>query len=148
MIKSIAIGMVAALAVAGSAAAQQPYVPRNYEKGPVTLVQEFRIAPGKFNAFMVDYAANQRRALEIGKAKDGILSYGVSQLITRREADPNVITVITFKNLAAYDRSFERADATAVEVYGSLQKASEAAAARAQYTTLINSRLYQGLTIK
>ncbi len=135
-----------ALVVAAPAAAQ--YVPRNYEKGPVTLVQEYRIAPGKFNAFMQDFAANQRRGLEIGKKNDGILDYGVAQLITRREGDPNVVTTITFKNLTAYDRSFQRADETAVAVYGSLEKANEAAAARGAYTTLLNSRLYQGLQIK
>lgn len=138
-----ALALAATVAVATSAYAQ--YVPRNYEKGPVTLVQEFQIAPGKLNAFMVDYANNQRPGLEIGKKVGGILGYGVSTPITRRAGEPNVYSIITFKDLASYDRSFERADQTAIAVYGSLEKANEAAAARGQYATLISSRLLQGL---
>lgn len=147
MLRVTMAGAFAALALAGSAAAQT-YVARNFDKGPVTLVQEWRIAPGKMNAFMADFATNQRKGLEIGKAKDGILNYGAATLIGRREGEPNLITTITFKNLAAYDRSFDRADATAVEVYGSLEKAAAAGAERGQMATQIASRLYQGLVIK
>jgi hypothetical protein len=145
MMKSMLIALAAILCSATSAMAQP--VPRNYDKESVTLVQEYRIAPGKLNAFMVDWATNQRAGLEIGKKVGGILGYGVSLPITRRPDEPNVYTIITFKDLAAYDRSFERADQTATTVYGSLEKASAAAAKRGEYTTLISSRLLQNLKI-
>jgi hypothetical protein len=138
---------LAALAVSATSAVAQ-YVPRNYDKGPVTLVQEYQIAPGKLNTFMQDYATNQRPGLEIGKKVGGILSYGVATPIARRSGDPNVYSTIVFKDLASYDRSFERADQTAITVYGSLEKASEAAAKRGEYATLVSSRLLQGLAVK
>src|SRR4051794_1185630 len=94
---------IAALLLSATAAAAQ-YVPRNYEKGPVTLVQEWQVAPGKMNAFMQDYATNQRAGLEIGKKVGGILSYGVATNIARRQGEPNVYTIITFKDLTSYDR--------------------------------------------
>ena len=146
MLKSLMIALVATLASATAAMAQ--YVPRNYDKGPVTLVQEIKIAPGKLNAFMQDYATNQKAGLEIGKKTGGILSYGVSLPITRREGEPNLYAIIVFKDLASYDRSFERADQTAIEVYGSLEKAAAAATARSEYATVISSRLLQGLVLK
>jgi hypothetical protein len=140
---------LAVAAVATSSASAQPasgqYVARNYDKGAVTLVQEYQIAPGKLNAFMQDYAANQIPGLEIGKKVGGVLSYGVSTPITRRPGEPNVYSIITFKDLASYDRSYERADQTNIAVYGSLEKANAAAARRGEYATLISSRLLQGL---
>ena len=145
MIRSMIIALGAILLSATSAMAQ--LVPRNYDKESVTLVQEFQIAPGKFNAFMQDYATNQRAGLEIGKKVGGILGYGVSTPITRRPGEPNVYVIITFKDLASYDRSFQRADQTAIEVYGSLEKAAAAAAKRGEYATLISSRLLQNLKI-
>lgn len=146
MRNAVLIAVGALLLTASSAFAQ--YVPRNYDKGPVTLVQEWQLAPGKLNTFMQDYATNQAKGLEIGKKSGAILSYGASLPIARRTNDPNVYTVITFKDLTAYDRSYARADAAAIEVYGSLEKAAEAAAKRAEYATLINSRLLQGLVVK
>lgn len=145
MMKSMLIALGAILLSATSTVAQP--VPRNYDKQSVTLVQEYQIAPGKLNAFMADWATNQRAGLEIGKKVGGILGYGVSLPITRRSGEPNVYTIITFKDLASYDRSFARADQTAIEVYGSLDKAAAAAAKRGEYTTLINSRLLQNLKI-
>jgi hypothetical protein len=145
MMKSMIVAFAAMLLSATSAMAQP--VPRNYDKESVTLVQEFQIAPGKLNAFMQDYAANQVAGLEIGKKVGGILGYGVSTPITRRPGEPNVYLIITFKDLASYDRSFERADQTAIAVYGSLEKASAAAAKRGEYTTMISSRLLQNLKL-
>jgi hypothetical protein len=145
MMKSMLIALGAILFSATCALAQP--VARNYDKESVTLVQEYQIAPGKLNAFMVDWATNQRAGLEIGKKVGGILGYGVATPITRRPGEPNVYTIITFKDLASYDRSFERADQTAIAVYGSLEKASAAAAKRGEYTTLISSRLLQNLKI-
>lgn len=145
MTKSLLIALAAMLVSATSATAQS--VPRNYDKGPVTLVQEFQIVPGKLNEFMVDYATNQRAGLEIGKKVGGILGYGVSTPIARRSGEPNLYSIITFKDLASYDRSFERADQTAIAVYGSLEQAGAAAAKRGTYSTLVSSRLLQGLII-
>jgi len=143
-----ALGIAAFALLLSASSAMAQYVPRNYDKGPVTLVQEYRIAPGKLNQFMMDYATNQKAGLEIGKKVGGILAYGVATPIARRDGDPNVITTITFKDLASYDRSFERADQTAIAVYGSLEKSYQAGSARSGYATLLNTRLYQGLTTK
>ena len=137
--------LLVAAAIAAPAAAQ--YVPRNYDKGPVTLVQEYQIAPGKLNAFMQDYAANQRRGLDIGKQVGGILSYGVSTPVIRSPGAPNLYLNITFKDLASFDRSYARADQTNIAVYGSLEKAAAAAGKRAELGVVVSSRLLQQLTI-
>lgn len=137
--------LLMAAMVAAPASAQ--YVARNYDKGPVTLVQEYQIAPGKLNAFMQDYAVNQRRALDIGKQVGGILSYGVSVPVTRRAGEPNLYLSITFKDLNSYNRTYERADQTAITVYGSLEKAAAAGAKRAESGAMVGSLLLQGLSV-
>ena len=137
--------LLMAAVVAAPAGAQ--YVPRNYDKGPVTLVQEYQIAPGKLNAFMQDYAANQRRSFDIGKQVGGILGYDVSVPVTRRGSEPNLYVTITFKDLNSYNRTYERADQTATAVYGSLEKAAAASARRAEYGTIVGTLLLQGLAV-
>jgi hypothetical protein len=140
------LGLTAIITCMSTSVSAQ-YVPRNYAKGPVTLVQQYQIAPGKLNTFMQDYAKNQRPGLELGKKNSGILSYGVATPIARRAGEPNLYTTITFKDLASYDRSYETADKTAIAVYGSLESASQAAAKRAEYTTPVGSMLLQGLAV-
>ncbi len=141
-----AIGLAALLSVSAASASAQ-MVPRNYQKGPVTLVTQFQVAPGKLNTFMQDYATNQRAGLEIGKKTGGILAYGAAIPITRRAGEPNLYTTITFKDLASYDRSFEAADKANIAVYGSLENAAQAAAKRAEYATVVSSILLQGLAL-
>lgn len=141
----IAALSLAALFVASAPASAQ-VVPRTYQKGPVTLVQQYTIAPGKLNIFMQDFATNQRAGLEYGKKNGGILAYGVATTIARRAGEPNLVTTITFKDLASYDRSYEAADRAAIAAYGSLDRAAAAAAKRAEYATLVGAVLYQNLT--
>ena len=137
---------LAALVSFGAMSAQAQSVPRTYQKGPVTLVQQFQIAPGKLNVFMRDYTTNLRAGYEYGKKNGGILAYGVGTTIARRAGEPNLFVTITFKDLASYDRSYEAADKAAIAVYGSLDKASEAAAKRAEYATQVGARLIQQMT--
>ncbi len=145
-IRTATIGLTALLAFSATSAMAQ-YVPRNYQKGPVTLVQQYQVAPGKLNTYMQDFATNQRAGLEIGKKTGGILSYSVLTPIARRAGEPNVVTTITFKDLASYDRSYEAADKTNIAVYGSLENAATAAAKRAEYLTFVGSMLFGELSL-
>jgi hypothetical protein len=140
------LGLAATLAFISTSASAQ-FIPRNYQKGPVTLVQEYQVAPGKLNAFMQDFAKNQQAGLEMGKKNSGIISYGVATPIARRAGEPNLYLTITFKDLASYDRSYETADKTAVAVYGSLENAAQAASKRGEYATVVSSILLQGLAV-
>jgi hypothetical protein len=145
-IRAASIGLAALLSFSAASAAAQ-VVPRTYQKGPVTLVQQYQVAPGKLNTFMQDYATNQRAGLEIGKKAGGILSYSVLTPIGRRAGEPNVVTTITFKDLASYDRSYEAADKANIAVYGSLENAAAAAAKRAEYLTFVGSMLFGELSL-
>jgi hypothetical protein len=139
-----AIGLAALFSVSAISTAAQ-VVPRTYQKGPVVQVTQWQVAPGKLNAFMQDYTTNQTAALEIGKKAGLILSYGAATVIARRDGEPNVITRITFKDLAALDGSYEAGDKRAISVYGSLDKAAQAAAKRGEYATQVGTILYQTL---
>ncbi len=145
ILKRVAALGVATLFAVGALSASAQVQPRTYDKGPVIQVTQWQIAPGKLNAFMQDYTTNQAAGLEIGKKAGLILNYGAATVIARRAGEPNLVTSITFKNLAALDGSYEAGDKRAIAVYGSLEKAAQAAAKRGEYATQVGTTLYQTL---
>lgn len=120
--------------------------PRNYEKGPVTLVIQFVVKPGQLNAFMQDFAKTTRHFIEVGEKEGRIVGYSIEQPIDPRPGEPNLALVITFKNLSAYDRSYADTDKANIAVYGSVDKAQEAAMKRLNYATPAGRLLLQSLT--
>src|SRR5512140_3804545 len=145
ILKRIAALGVAAFFAVGALSASAQVVPRTYQKGPVIQVTQWLVAPGKLNAFMQDYTTNQAAGLEMGRKAGLILNYGAATVIARRAGEPNVVTRITFKDWAALDGPYEAGDKRAIAVYGSLEKAAQAAAKRAEYATQVGTILYQTL---
>ena len=137
-------GIAALLSLAATAANAQA-VPRAYQKGTVSLVIAYQIKPGKLNTFMQEFAAHLRPGLEIGKKTGGILGYSIQQPLDARAGDPTLFEIITFKDLASFDRSYAVADQTAIAVYGSLDAAAAAGAKRAEYATQVSNTLTREL---
>jgi hypothetical protein len=127
------------------AAAQM--VPRNYDKGSVTLVISYSIKPGQLNAFMQDFANTTRRFIERREKEGRVESYSIQQPLDARPGDPNLAVVIIFKNLGAYDASYADTDQDNIAVYGSLDHAQEVAMKRLDYATPAGRSLYQSLVL-
>jgi hypothetical protein len=128
---------------AGTAGAQA--VPRNYDRGPVTMIQEVEVKPGQLNAFMQDLAKGWRLQMEEGKRAGAILSYGISQPVDPRAGEPNLYLVIVFKDLASVNRPLADGEKSTAAIFGSLDKAHDAGVNRESMRTVKGSLLLQDL---
>lgn len=145
---TIRLGLVAgamAIGLAGAGTAGAQAVPRNWERGPVTLVQQVEVKPGQLNAYMQDLASGWRVQMEEGKRAGAILSYGIDQPIDPRPGEPNLVLVIVFKDLASVQRPLADAEKSTAALYGSLDKAHDMQMKREEMRTIKGSLLMQGL---
>jgi hypothetical protein len=141
------IGAAAVLCLSFTSASAQ-YAERNYDRGAVTLVQQYEVKPGQLNAFMQDLAADFRPAMEEGRARGAILSYSVEQPVDPRPGEPNLSLVVVYKNMAALDRPLDDADKSNAAHYGSLEKARDALMKRNSEATYVGSLMFRSLEFK
>jgi hypothetical protein len=128
---------------AGTAGAQA--VPRNFDRGPVTMIQEVEVKPGQLNAYMQDLAKGWRVQMEEGKRAGAILSYGISQPVDARAGEPNLYLVTVFKDMGSVNRPLPDAEKSAAALYGSLDQARDMALKRESMRTIKGSLLLQDL---
>ncbi|HZK99457.1 MAG TPA: hypothetical protein VFC47_06125 [Caulobacteraceae bacterium] len=119
--------------------------PRNYDFGTVTQVTQVEVKPGQLNAYMQDLAGGWRKSMEDGKRAGAILSYGIEQPLDPRPGEANLVLVVVFKNLAAFDRPLADAERSAATQYGSLDKAHEMAMQREARRKILGSEVYRQL---
>ena len=119
--------------------------PRNYDFGTVTQVTQIEVKPGQLNAYMQDLASGWRNAMEAGKRAGAILSYGVEQPLDPRPGEANLVLVVVFKSLAAFDRPLADAEKSAATQYGSLDKAHDMAMQRETMRKVLGTEVYRQL---
>jgi hypothetical protein len=147
-IMKIRLGLTAgavALGLLGAATASAQAVPRNWERGPVTLVQQVEVKPGQLNAYMQDLASGWRVQMEEGKRAGAILSYSIGQPVDPRAGEPNLVLVTVFKDMASVQRPLADGEKSTAALYGSLDKAHDMQMKREEMRTIKGSLLVQGL---
>ena len=118
-----------------------------YNEGPVTEVTYLKIEYGHFDAY-VDWLNSTWKPLNEAKKKAGlIIDYRVYTASPRKPEEPNVIFMITYKNMAALDRRTEE-DAVAVKMIGSAKEQDEARIARSVYRKRLGSELIREVILK
>jgi hypothetical protein len=140
---SVAIGLLNLSAMGASA----QVAPRNYNYGTVTQVTEIEVKPGQLNAYMQDLATGWRASMEEGKRAGAILSYSIEQPLDPRPGEANLVLVVVFKNLAAYDRPLADAEKSAATQYGSLDKAHDMAMHRESMRKILGTEVYRQLAV-
>ena len=138
---AIAVGLLNLSAMGVSA----QVAPRNYDYGTVTQVTQIEVKPGQLNAYMQDLASGWRAPMEEGKRAGAILSYGIEQPLDPRPGEANLVLVVVFKNLAAYDRPLADAEKSASMQYGSLDKAHDRAMQRESMRKFLGMQIYRQL---
>jgi hypothetical protein len=141
---AVAIGLLSLSAMGASA----QVAPRNYDYGTVTQVTEIEVHPGQFNDYMHDLATGWRNSMEEGKRAGAILSYSIEQPLDPRPGEANLVLVVVFKNLAAYDRPLAEAEKSAVAQYGSLDKAHDMTMQRETMRKILGTEIYRQLAFK
>jgi hypothetical protein len=135
-----------ALLLSLPAAAQQ--ASRPYTEGGVTDVQYIRVKPGRLDEYMTFLAGPYKQLMEAQKKAGVITGWAVFQSDSRDEDDWNIALTTTYKNRAALDNLRDRVDPIDQQVYGSLEKSSDAMVKRSEMREIVGNRLMRQLTIK
>ncbi len=118
-----------------------------YSEGPVTEVTYLKIEYGHFDEY-VDWLNSTWKPLNEAKKKAGlIIDYRVYTARPRTPEEPNVIFMITYPNMAAFDRRAEEDD-VAVAMIGSAKEQDAARIARSAYRTRVGTELIREVILK
>ena len=118
-----------------------------YKEGPVTEVTYLKIEYGHFDEY-VDWLNSTWKPLNEAKKKAGfIVDYKVFTAHPKKPEEPNVIFMITYKNMAAFDRITEE-DKVAVEMIGSAKEQDAARIARSSYRQRLGTELIREIILK
>jgi len=134
-----------ALCALGAATASAQAVPRNYDRGPVTMVQDVEVKPGQLNAYMQDLQKGWRVSMEEGKRAGAILSYSIQRPIDPRAGEPNLYLVTVYKDMASVNRPLADSEKSMAGIYGSLDQAHDAVVKRESLRTSKGSLLLESL---
>jgi hypothetical protein len=118
-----------------------------YKEGPVTEVTYLNIEYGHFDEY-VDWLNSTWKPLNEAKKKAGlIIDYKVFTARPKKPEEPNVIFMITYPNMAAFDRRVEE-NAVAVEMIGSAKEQDAARIARSAYRKRLGTELIREVILK
>ena len=118
-----------------------------YNEGPVTEVTYLNIEYGHFDEY-VDWLNSTWKPLNEAKKKAGlIIGYKVFTARPKKPEEPNVIFMITYPNMAAFDRRVEE-NAVAVEMIGTAKEQDAARIARSAYRKRLGTELIREVILK
>lgn len=135
---------LAVLLLSNSANAQ---LGTTYNEGPVTEVTYLNIDYGHFDEY-VDWLNSTWKPLNEAKKKAGlIIGYKVFTARPKKPEEPNVIFMITYPNMAAFDRRVEE-NAVALEMIGTAKEQDAARIARSAYRKRLGTELIREVILK
>ena len=145
MIKTIIFSMcLAASSLSLNARAQDE---RAYTEGPVTLVTYMRVEYGHFEEYIDWLNSTWKPTMEATKKAGLIIDYKIFTATPKSPDQPNIIRMITYKNMAGLDKGVEE-EAVAKKVIGSTEVQNKARVARNEYRKVLGDELIRELILK
>jgi hypothetical protein len=145
MNKPIILSMcLAASSLSLSARAQDE---RAYTEGPVTAVAYIRVEYGHFEEYIDWLNSTWKPTMEATKKAGLIIDYKIFTATPKSPDQPNIIRMITYKNMAGLDKGAEE-EAVAKKVIGSTEVQNNARVARNEYRKLLGYELIRELILK
>jgi hypothetical protein len=145
MIKTIILSMcLAASSLSLNARAQDE---RAYTDGPVTAVTYIRVEYGRFEEYIDWLNSTWKPTMEATKKAGLIIDYKIFTATPKSPDQPNIIRMITYKNMAGLDKGVEE-EAVAKKVIGSTEVQNKARVARNEYRKLLGSELIREFILK
>ncbi len=141
LMTAVAVGLLGL----GGARVSAQVAPRNYDYGTVTEVTQIEVKPGQMNAYMHDLESGWQSIMEEGRRAGAIVGYSIEEPLDPRPGEANLVLVVVFKNLAAYDRPLADAEKSAVAHFGSIDKAHDAAMHRQDMREILGTEIYRQL---
>ena len=125
-----AAALAAGLTLCAAGVAQAQSAERVYDNGPVWLISYIQTKTGMFDDYMAYLATKWRETNEADKKAGYVLDYKVLSVESPRDNEADVILMVEYKNMAAFDRPLAEAEATSAKAFGSVVKSNQAFAAR------------------
>ncbi len=155
MIKTIILSMcLAASSLSLNARAQDTLTrdalaqnDRQYTEGPVTFVTYMRVEYGHFEEYIDWLNSTWKPTMEATKKAGLIIDYKIFTATPKSPDQPNIIRMITYKNMAALDKGVEE-EAVAKKVIGSTEVQNKARVARNEYRKVLGDELIRELIFK
>jgi len=120
---------------------------RAYTDGPVTDVAYIRVEYGRFEEYVDWLNSTWKPTMEATKKAGLIIDYKVFTAIPKSADQPNIFRMITYENMAAFDKGIEL-EAVAKKVIGSTELQNKARVGRNEYRRLLGSELIRELILK
>ena len=120
---------------------------RAYTDGPVTDVAYIHVEYGRFEEYVDWLNSTWKPTMEATKKAGLIIDYKIFTATPRSPDEPNIVRMITFRNMAALDKGVEL-EAVAKKVIGSTKVQNKARVARNEYMKLLGSELIRELILK
>ena len=121
---------------------------RVYDQGGVVAVTLIDVEPGQFDAYMANLNGLWRRSMEEGKRRGEILNYMVVSNMAAGPGDPDVLTVVTYRDAAVMDTSLDELDRRTAAMQGSVEAASRATVERGRLRTILGNELWRIVTFR
>lgn len=131
---------MASSGVLGGLTAHAQNAERVYDNGTVWTISWIETKPGMFDDYMKYVSTTFRQIQETGKKAGRVLSYKVLTVDSPRDHEPDVILMVEYKNMAAFDQSLAEQDAVTAAAFGTTVKANQSSVARETLRTLRGSQ--------
>ena len=145
MYKAIYLLLVMGISTFVSVAKAQ--VGKTYEEGQVTAVTYLKIKYGRFDDYVKWLESTWKPTMEAEQKAGLIVSYKVFTARPKSPNEPNLILMITYKNMAGLDKAAE-AEAVTEKVIGSAEVQNRARQERGEYREVLGSELIRELILK
>jgi uncharacterized OB-fold protein len=136
---ALAVAM-ASSGVLGGLTAHAQNAERVYDNGTVWTISWIETKPGMFDDYMKYVSTTFRQIQETGKKAGRVLSYKILTVDSPRDHEPDVILMVEYKNMAAFDQSLAEQDAVTAAAFGTTVKANQSSVARETLRTLRGSQ--------
>jgi hypothetical protein len=138
----------AALSFGVAAAAHAADAGHPYDLGPVWEISHVETKPGHFEDYMKYVATNWRAEQEALKKAGLVLDYKVLNLTDARDGEADLLLLVEWKNMAAFDTPIATQDAIVAQVFGSVAASDQAALDRESIRHLGSDILTREMVLK
>jgi len=135
------------LAVSAFISSAKAQVGKTYEEGQVTAITYLKIEYGRFDDYVKWLTSTWKPTMEAKKKAGLIVDYKVFSARPKSPNEPNVILMLTYKNMAGLDKAAEE-EAVADKVIGSADAQNRARVERSDYRKVLGSELIRELILK
>ena len=119
-----------------------------YTEGTVWTITMVKTKPGMGDDYIKGLAKTYKAAMEEEKKLNLVVSYKILLGESSNEADYNMLLMIEYKNMAAFDGLRDKLDPIAQKVLGSEDERRQAAVKRTEIREILGSKVMREITLK